>query len=309
MKTTIIGAGHVGSTSAFLIATKEISDVFLIDIVEGLAKGTALDMMESSPILGFSSRIFGSDDLDDLEGSDIVVITAGFARKPGITRSDLLLKNAEIVGPLAGRIARLAPAAKVIVVTNPLDAMTHLTLQRSGFEPARVIGMSGALDSARFRYFISEELSVSPASVSAQVIASHSELMMPLSRLAAVSGTPLKDLLGQKEMDGLAERTKRGGAEVVSYLKTKSAFYAPAASVAQMVQMIAKDEKGLLSASVMLQGEYGIEGICLGVPIILGAAGVEKIVELDLNEEERYSLKLAADEVRQAVIELGATFQ
>lgn len=308
MKTTIIGAGHVGSTSAFLIASQNISDVLMIDIVEGLAKGTALDMMEASPILSFSASISGSDDLADMAGSDVVVITAGFARKPDMTRGDLLLKNSEIVGPLAEKIAKLAPVAKIIVVTNPLDVMTQLTLQRSGFEPTRVVGMSGTLDSARFRYFISEELSVSPTSVSAQVIASHSELMMPLSRLATVSGTPLKDLLGEKEIGGLVERTKRGGAEVVSYLKTKSAFYAPAASVAQMVQMIARDEKGLLSASVMLQGEYGIEGICLGVPIILGAAGVEKIVELDLNEEERYSLKLAADEVRQAAIELGATF-
>ncbi len=305
MKTTIIGAGHVGATSAFLIATQNLSDVFLIDIVEGLAKGTALDMMESSPILGFTARVWGSEDLGDLKGSDIVVITAGFARKPGMTRSDLLAKNAGVVGPIAEKIKELAPDSVVIVVTNPLDIMTYLAIKKTGFERGRVMGMSGALDSARFMYFIAERLGVHPSKVKGDVIASHSELMLPLDRLASVEEKPLTGFLSEEERGNLAERTKRGGAEVVSYLKTGSAFYAPAASVAQMVAMIANDEKGTLAASILLEGEYGVEGVCLGLPVVIGRGGVEKVVELDLSEEEHHSLRLAAAEVKEALAELG----
>lgn len=306
MKTTIIGAGHVGATSAFLIASQNISDVLMIDIVEGLAKGTALDMMEASPILGFSTTISGSDDINDMAGSDVVVITAGFARKPGMTRSDLLLKNAQVVGAIAEKIGKLAPASKIIIVTNPLDVMTYLALKKSGFEPSRVMGMGGALDSARFRYFISEAFQVSPDVVSAQVIGSHSELMMPLTHQATVGGSLLSDSLDEKGLDRLAERARRGGAEIISYLKTQSAFYAPAASVAQMVKMIVKDEKGSVPASILLQGQHGLSDVCLGLPVVIGASGIEKIIELDLTHEELSSLRLAASEVKEAIAELGS---
>ena len=298
---SIIGGGHVGATCAFLIAKRDLGEVVLVDVVEGLPQGTALDMMQSSSSEGFDSKIFGTNDFEDIADSDLVIVTAGFARKPGMSRLDLLTKNSEIIKLVIENIVKFASNAKVIVVTNPLDAMTYLSLKISGFEKNRVFGMSGVLDSARFKYFIADELSVPMSVVSALVIGSHSELMIPLPRFSSVSEVPLTKLLSERKIDSIIEKTKKGGAQIVSYLKNGSAFYAPAASVAEMAEAIVKDKKKVLPACVYLEGEYGLNDICLGVPAKIGKDGIEEIIELKLNPEEQSFLNKSAESVKEGI--------
>ncbi|MDO8886427.1 malate dehydrogenase [Candidatus Oleimmundimicrobium sp.] len=301
MKISVIGGGHVGATCAFLTAQKELGDVVLVDIVEGLPHGTALDMMQSSSVERFHKKVHGTNDFKDICDSDLIVVTAGLARKPGMTRLDLLAKNFAIIKSVTKNIAKFAPETKIIVVTNPLDVMVYVSLKESGFEKNRVFGMSGVLDSARFKHFIADELDVSIDDVSAMVIGSHSELMVPLPRFSSVSGIPLVELLPKEKIDRLIERTKKGGAEIVAHLKNGSAFYAPAASAVKMIEAVAKDKKKILPACVYLEGEYGLNDICLGVPVKIGKDGIEKVIELNLNSEEQSALNKSAESVREGI--------
>jgi len=305
VKISIIGGGHVGATCAFLIAQKELGDVVLVDIVEGLPHGTALDMMQSSSVEKFDKKVRGTNEFKDICDSDLVVVTAGLARKPGMTRLDLLAKNSQIIKNVTENIVKFAPNAKIIMVTNPLDVMTYLALKVSGFEENRVFGMSGVLDSARFKHFIADELDVSIDNVSALVVGSHSELMVPLPRFSSVSGIPLVELLSKERINHIVERTKRGGAEIVAYLKNGSAFYAPAASAAKMVEAVARNKKEVLPACVYLEGEYGLNNICLGVPVKIGKDGIEKIIELSLNSEERAALNESAESIKESIKSLS----
>ncbi len=298
-KVTVLGAGQVGATTAHLLALKSLADVTLIDIVDGLAQGKALDMLQSGPVEGFRSHVTGTTDFDAMEGSRLVVITAGLARKPGMTRDDLLAANAGIVGPIAERIARRAPDAAVIVVTNPLDVMVHLALQRTSFPRQRVMGMAGVLDSARLRAFIAQRLDVLPADVQAMVLGSHGDLMVPVRASVTVKGRPISSLLPAAELEQLFQRTRDGGAEIVKLLKTGSAFYAPASSVVQMVEAILGDSKSVLPVCVRLDGEYGLREVCLGVPVALGRGGAERVIEQPLTPEERQALTAAAEQVRE----------
>jgi malate dehydrogenase len=298
-RVAVVGAGQVGATTAHLLALKGLADVVLLDIVEGLAQGKALDMSQSAPLEGFTSRVSGTTDYAALRGSRLVVVTAGLARKPGMSRDDLLAANAAIVSPLADRIALDAPDAVVIVVTNPLDVMVALTLQRTGFPRERVMGMAGVLDSSRLRAFVAERVGAAPGEVQAVVLGSHGDLMVPVASSVTVRGQPLGGLLGPAEIDALFQRTRDGGAEIVKLLKTGSAFYAPASSVVAMADAILRDTKALLPVCVRLDGEYGLRDVCLGVPAQLGAGGVERIVELPLRPEEQRALAAAAEQVRE----------
>lgn len=303
---TVVGAGQVGATTAHLLALKGLADVTLIDVLEGLAKGKALDLAESAPIEGFSGSVRGTTEYEAMAGSRLVIITAGLARKPGMSRDDLLAANANIVGPIAERVARLAPEAVLIVVTNPLDVMVALALKRSGFPRARVMGMAGVLDTARLRAFVAERLSVPPIAVQAMVLGSHGELMVPIRGSITVNGQPLAQLLQAREIDQLLQRTKDGGAEIVSLLKQGSAFYAPASGVVEMAGAILQDRRVVLPVCAALEGEYGLREVCLGVPAQLGASGVARIIELDLTREERTALTAAADQVRAGIKSLAA---
>ncbi len=311
-KVTVVGAGHVGATTALLIAQKDIADVVLIDIVEGVPQGKALDMMEMSPICNFNASITGTNDYADTAGSDIVVITAGVPRKPGMSRDDLLNINAKIIKTVVGEVANLSPNAFIIVVTNPLDVMVHLAMQFSGFPKSRVIGMAGVLDSARYRYFISQELQVAPSAVHGMVLGIHGAKMLPIPRFSTVNGVAVTELLEKEKIDAIVERTKHGGSEIVNYLKTGSAYCAPAASIVVMVESILGDQKRVEPCAAYLEGEYGIRGVFLGVPVVLGANGIEKIVELDLNKEEQDALNDSATDVKnnienmQKLLEQGA---
>ncbi len=286
-KVTVIGAGNVGATLAQLIVQSGLSDVVLYDIVEGMPQGKALDMMEAAPLWGVSVDVTGTGRLEDISGSDIVVITAGAARKPGMSRDDLLNINAGVVRSVSEAIARHTPESVVIVVTNPMDVMAQLCWATSGLPEERVMGMGGVLDSARFRTFAAAELGVSPQDVEALVLGGHGDQMVPMPRYTTVRGVSITDLLPPERIGALIERTRKGGAEIVSLLKSGSAYYAPAASAFQMVRAVLLDEKRLLPAAVRLGGQYGVDGLFVGVPVVLGSGGVERIVELDLTEEER----------------------
>ena len=297
-KVTVVGAGFVGEHVAQGIAQRELADVVLIDILEGVPQGKALDLYESSPVHGFDCRITGSNSYEDSKGSDLVVVTAGLARKPGMSRDDLLLKNAEIVGSVARKIAESSPRAIVIVVSNPLDVMCWVTWKATAFPRQRVLGMAGILDTARFRTFIAMELGVSVESVSAFVLGGHGDSMVPLPRYSTAGGIPITELLPDARIESLVKRTRDGGAEIVGLLKTGSAYYAPAASVVEMVDSIFKDKRKVLPCAAHLEGEYGLSGMFVGVPCILGSGGLERVLEIALLPEESEALRRSAEEVR-----------
>ncbi|MBI1853734.1 MAG: malate dehydrogenase [Planctomycetes bacterium] len=304
-KITVVGAGNVGATLAHRIADSGLGDVILVDVVPNMPLGKALDLEEASPVVGTDCRLIGSNDYGPIEGSDLVVITAGLARKPGMSRDDLLMKNAEIVGGVAEHVKNRAPNAVVIVVSNPLDVMTQLTESVTGFGKKRVLGMAGVLDQARFALFIARELGVSVQDVRAMVLGGHGDDMVPLPRYSTVSGIPITDLMPKDKIDALIKRTREGGAEIVALLGTGSAFYAPAASILAMTRAVLRDERRILPCCTRLEGEYGLRGVYVGVPVVLGAGGVEKIIELKLLPEETKSLQTSADHVRESVKKLG----
>jgi malate dehydrogenase len=304
MRVTVVGAGFVGATTAMRVVQKGLAEVVLIDIIEGLPQGIALDMKQSSPVEGFEPLITGTNDYADTAGSDVVVITAGLPRQPGMSRMDLLGKNAGIVRSVVDQVKGGSPEAIVIVVTNPLDEMTFLTAEASGFPKQRVMGMAGVLDSARLRLFIAEELAVSPSSVEAITLGSHGEAMVPLPRHARVEGKPLAELVDDETLERLFARTRDAGAEIVGLLKKGSAYYGPSASVAQMVNAIAGDTKEVLPVCAWTAGEYGISDVYVGVPARLGRGGVEQIVEMELNDDELTQLRGAAEGIRAKCADL-----
>ncbi|RMF94396.1 MAG: malate dehydrogenase [Nitrospinota bacterium] len=303
-KITVVGAGHVGATVAQLLAYRELGDIVLVDVIEGLPQGKGLDLLESGPLEGFDCRVVGTNGYEETRDSHLVIITAGVARKPGMSREDLLKTNADIVKSVAESVAKYSPEAFVIVVSNPLDVMAYLTKRVTGFPKNRVMGMAGVLDSTRFRTFIAMELNVSVEDVQATVLGGHGDSMVPLPRYSTVSGIPISDFLSPEQIERLIERTRKGGGEIVSYLKTGSAFYAPASSVVQMAEAILKDKKRLLPCAAYLEGEYGLHDIYLGVPIKLGAGGVEEIIELKLTPEEQDALSRSAQGVKKAIDQL-----
>ena len=305
MKIAVVGAGNVGATAAQHIAERELArELILLDVAEGIPQGKALDLAEASPVDRFDTRVAGTSDSGSLSGSDVVVITAGLARKPGMTRDDLLSTNADIVGSVCDRVKEIAPDAIVIVVTNPLDAMAYVALKVTGFSPARVVGMAGILDSARFRYFIACELDVSVEDVTAFVLGGHGDSMLPLPRYSSVAGIPLSELLDEAAIERLVERTRNGGAEIVGHLKTGSAYYAPASAIAEMVAAIVRDKKRILPCAAWLTGQYGIRDLFMGVPVKLGASGVEEIIEIGLTPEEQTAFQTSAEAVRSSVRKL-----
>jgi malate dehydrogenase len=305
MKVSVIGAGNVGAKAVYYIAEKNIADIVMVDVVDGLAGSKALDFLHAAPLRGYEVRIRGTTDFAEIEGSDVVVLTAGIARKPGMDRMDLLKTNVSIAAQAAREIALRAPNAVVIVVTNPLDIISMVVLRETGFALRKVVGMAGVLDSTRFRWFIAEKLGVWPGDVQAMVLGGHGDEMVPLTRYTSVGGIPLDQLLDAQEIEALVRRTRTGGAEIVSLLKTGSAFYAPGASVAKMVEAVIKDERRLFPASAYLRGEYGFRDIYLGVPVVMGRNGVERIVELSLLDGERKALEASAEAVRKGLAELS----
>jgi malate dehydrogenase len=300
-KITVIGAGNVGATLAQRLVDQGLGDIVLIDILEGIPQGKGLDMLEAGPIVGSDSRIRGTNDYADTADSDIVVITAGIARKPGMSRDDLLKTNMGIVGDCTRRAVEHSPNTILIIVSNPLDAMCHVAHKMSGFPRERVFGMAGILDTARFRTFIAMELNVSVESVSAFVLGGHGDTMVPLPRYSTVAGIPITELLTQEQIDLLVKRTRNGGIEIVNYLKTGSAYYAPSAATAEMVESVLQDKKKVLPCAAYLQGEYGIQDLYVGVPVKLGAGGVEQIIEIKLTAEEKAALDRSANSVRELV--------
>lgn len=305
-KVSVIGAGNVGATTAELIARDGLADVVLYDIHEGLPQGKALDITQACPLWNSSSRVAGTNVFDDTAGSDIVVITAGLPRKPGMSRDDLLHANAEILQKVTEEICRFSPDCVLIVVTNPMDVMSQLAWKTSGFEPRRVIGMGGVLDASRLRAFISRALNVSPADIEALVLGGHGDQMVPLPRFTTVKGVPITELMSGETQEELVNRTRNGGAEIVSLLKSGSAYYAPAASTVQMVRAILQDENRMLPCSAYLQGEYGIRGVFVGVPVILGKRGVERVVEVNLDANERALFDKSVASVRTLLDVVGA---
>jgi malate dehydrogenase len=305
MRVTIVGAGFVGATTAMRVVEKGLAEVVLIDIVEGLPQGIALDMRHAAPVEGYEPRIIGTNDYADTAGSDVIVITAGLPRQPGMNRMDLLAKNAGILKDVVAKAAPDSPNAIIIVVTNPLDEMTYLAADVSGFPKQRVMGMAGVLDSSRLRHLIAEELKVSPSSVEAMTLGSHGDAMIALPRHATVDGKPLTSLVDDEALERLFARTRDAGAEIVGLLKKGSAYYAPSASIARMVNAIAGDTKEVLPVCAWCTGEYGINDVYVGVPAKLGRAGVEEIVEMDLNEEERTALREAAEGIRTKCADLA----
>jgi len=305
-KVTIIGAGNVGATTAQQIIETGLADVVLVDIVEGLPQGKALDLIEAAPVVGYDVRITGTNDYADTAGSKIIVVTSGLARQPGMSRDDLMAKNAGIVGSVVKQAAAVSPDAIIIVVTNPLDAMCHVALKASGFPSERVIGMAGVLDSARFRAFIAAELEVSVRDIRGFVLGGHGDTMVPLPRYSTVGGVPITELMSAERIEQLVERTRNGGAEVVALLKTGSAYYAPAASVVEMVEAILRDRRRVLPCAAYLRGEYGIDGLYVGVPVVLGNGGVEKVIEIGLTDDERAAFNRSADAVRDLLAKLPA---
>ena len=304
-KVTIVGAGNVGATTAHWIAAKELADTVLIDVVEGVPQGKGLDLLEAMPIEKRDSHILGSNDYGDTAGSDIVVITAGLPRKPGMSRDDLLHTNYKIMSDVVNKVVAASPDAILIIVSNPLDAMAQAAYKLSKFNRERVIGMAGVLDSARFRTFIAEELKVSVENVTAFVLGGHGDTMVPLPRYSTVAGIPITELMDKATIDRLVQRTRDGGAEIVSLLKSGSAFYAPGAATAEMIYAILEDRHVILPCSAQLKGEYGVDGLFVGVPVRLSSVGVEEIVQVELNEEERAAFGRSAAAVQELVGKLG----
>ena len=299
-KISVIGSGFTGSTAAFLLAQKELGDVVLVDIpqMEDPAKGKALDMAEAGPVIGFDANVIGTADYADTKDSDLVIITAGIARKPGMSRDDLVQTNQKIMKSVTAEIVKHSPDTTILVLTNPVDAMTYTVYKESGFPKERVIGQSGVLDSARFRTFIAQELNVSVKDISGFVLGGHGDDMVPLVRYSYAGGIPLQTLISKERLVEIVDRTRKGGAEIVNLLGNGSAYYAPAASLVEMAESIIKDQRRILPTIAYLEGEYGMDGIYLGVPTILGAGGIEKIIEIELNEEEKTLLNKSAESVR-----------
>src|SRR5579885_1234478 len=304
-KVTVVGGGNVGASCALTLAFKEIADIVLVDVVEGVPVGKALDMLQTGPIEGYDVRVTGANDYEPTANSDVVVITAGLARKPGMSRDDLLLANYEVVKGVAENVAKRSPHAILVLVTNPLDAMCWTAHQVSKFPRNRVVGMAGVLDSARFRAFIAQELNVSVENVTAVVLGGHGDTMVPVVRLSSVSGIPLTELIEPSKLNAIVERTRNGGAEIVRHLKTGSAYYAPSAAAVEMVESILKDKKKILPCAAYLQGEYGIDGLYVGVPCKLGARGLEQIIEIKLTPDEDAALKKSADAVKELCAVIG----
>lgn len=300
-KVTVVGAGNVGANCALRIAEKELADVVLVDVVEGVPQGKALDLLESGPVEGYDVSITGTNSYEPTANSDIVVITAGFPRKPGMSRDDLLFANYEVVRTATEQAVKYSPNCILILVTNPLDAMCWTAQQVSGFSKNRIIGMAGVLDTARFRTFIAEELGVSFENVTAMVLGGHGDTMVPLVRLSSVSGIPLTELLDKAAIDRLVQRARDGGAEIVKYLKTGSAYYAPSAATVEMVESILKDKKKVLPCAALLEGEYGIKDLFVGVPVKLGARGIEKIFTIQLSADEQAMLNKSAAAVKELI--------
>jgi len=298
-KVSVIGAGNVGATAAQRLAEKQLCDVVLVDIVEGVPQGKALDLNEAAPIEKHDSHLTGANSYEETAGSDIVIITAGIPRKPGMSRDDLISTNAGIVKSVTKEVASRSPGAILIIVSNPLDAMCHVAFDASGFPKERVIGMAGVLDSARFRAFISMELDVSVENTHAFVLGGHGDTMVPLARYSTVAGIPITELMAPDRIDALVERTRNGGAEIVGLLKTGSAYYAPASAAVEMAESILKDKKKILPCAAYLQGEYGQQGLFIGVPVKLGARGIEDIIEITLTDEEKQALQKSADAVQE----------
>jgi malate dehydrogenase len=303
-KITVVGAGNVGASVAQYLVEKELGDVVLVDVLEGIPQGKALDLAQAGPVHRYDSALVGSNGYDETAGSDIVVITAGLARKPGMSRDDLLFKNAEIVSAVVGEVVPRSPNSILVLVTNPLDAMVQLAWKKSGFPAERVIGMAGVLDSARFRTFIARELDVSVENVTAFVLGGHGDTMVPLPRYSTVAGVPITELMSPEKVAALVKRTANGGAEIVALLKSGSAYYAPAAASVEMVEAILKDKKKILPCAAYLDGQYGVKGVYVGVPVKLGRRGVEQIMEITLTAEEQAAFEKSAASVRELVEKL-----
>ena len=300
-KVTVVGAGNVGANCALRIADKELADVVLVDVIEGVPQGKGLDLLQSGPVQGYDVTVVGANDYELTADSDIAIVTAGFPRKPGMSRDDLLAANYEVIRIAAEQVAKHSPNCIMIVVTNPLDAMTQAAHWVSKFPKNRVVGMAGILDTARFRAFIAQELKVSVENITAVVMGGHGDTMVPLVRLTSVAGIPLTELMAQATIDKIVERTRNGGAEIVKYLKTGSAYYAPSAAAVEMAEAILKDKKKVLPCAAYLEGEYGIHGLFVGVPVKLGAGGVEKIYEVQLTPDETAMLKKSAAAVQELI--------
>ncbi len=299
-KVSVIGSGFTGATTAFLLAQKELCDVVIVDIppMENSAKGKALDMLQAGPVQGFDANIIGTSNYEDTKDSDVVVITAGIARKPGMSRDDLVQTNQKVMKSVTAEIVKYSPNTKIIVLTNPVDAMTYTVYKESGFPKERVIGQSGVLDTARFRTFVAQELNLSVKDVTGFVLGGHGDDMVPLVRYSTAGGVPLENLISAGRLEEIVARTRKGGAEIVNLLGNGSAYYAPAAALVEMTEAILKDQKRVLPTIAYLEGEYGMDGIYLGVPTVLGADGIEKIIELELTDDEKMGLQKSADSVR-----------
>lgn len=304
-KVSIVGSGNVGATAAHWMASKELADVVLIDIIEGVPQGKGLDLLEAMPIEKRDSHVLGTQDYADTANSDIVVVTAGIPRKPGMSRDDLLHTNHKIMNDVVGKVIQHSPKCILIIVSNPLDAMAQSAYKMSGFPRQRVVGMAGVLDSSRFRTFIAEELKVSVENVTAFVLGGHGDTMVPLPRYSTVAGIPITELMDPATIERLVQRTRDGGAEIVKYLKTGSAYYAPSAAVTEMVEAILKDKKKILPCAAYLEGEYGIRGLFVGVPVKLGTEGIEQIIEIKLTHEEQTALNKSAEAVKELVGVIG----
>jgi malate dehydrogenase len=301
-KITVVGAGHVGATAAQRLAEKELAEeIVLLDVVEGIPQGKGLDMWETAPVEGFDSRVIGTNDYGPAAGSGIFIVTAGIARKPGMTRDDLLKTNAGIVKSVSQEIKKCAPDSIVIVVSNPLDVMAWVAKEVTGFPRERVIGMAGVLDTARYRSFLAEAIDVSVEDIQAMVLGGHGDTMVPLVSYTTVSGIPITQLIDRKKLDDIVERTRKGGAEIVAHLKTGSAYYAPSAAAVQMAESIVKNKRRILPCAAWLEGEYGLEGMYLGVPCKLGSSGLEAIIEVELNSKEQIALNKSAEHVRETM--------
>lgn len=301
IKLTIVGAGNVGATLAQYLAEEDFCDIVLLDVIEGLPQGKALDINHSSYLFNMEPKIIGTNDFSEMKNSDIVVVTAGLPRKPGMTREDLILKNAQIVKDVTEKIKTLAPNSIIVMVTNPLDIMTYLAYKVSGFPKNRVVGMSGMLDSTRFSYYVASKLGVSPSNITCLVLGTHGDTMLPMERYVSVGGIPLTELLPQEEIDKLKKQTIEAGTVVVNYLKAGSAYYAPGAAICDMIKTIVHDRKKVLPCSAILEGEYGLKNLSIGVPIILGKSGIEKIIQLKLNPKEQEQLNKAAETISAGI--------
>ena len=305
-KITIVGAGNVGATAAHWAAIKELGDIVLMDIIEGMPQGKALDLMEAGPMEGFDANVIGTNGYEETKNSDVVIITSGIARKPGMSREDLLKINADIVGSVTEQIVKNSPKCIIIVVSNPLDTMTYLTYKVSKFTKNRVIGQAGALDSSRFQSFLGMELKMSVKDIKVMLLGGHGDDMVPMPRFSTINGIPVTELLPKDTIDKIVDRTRKAGGEIVALLKTGSAFYSPSLGAVLMAEAILKDQKRIIPSCVYLEGEYGLKDICFGVPTVLGANGIEKIIELKLNDEEKAMMKKSADSVAKTIAEMKA---